>query len=599
MKLKLSDDLYLPLDIIAMRVVEYGDSGSGKTAFARLLAEKIHESGHRFCAIDLKNDWWGLKSSADGQAAGIPVVIFGGPRADVKIFEDAAAAATLADTIGGIDQPVIIDLDSLSRAKQERFLTGFLDRFYEVNRRPIMLFCDEADRYAPQKPMTQDAILSLSSSEDIARRGRKRGIGSTWLTQRTAVLNKNVSEFGNLTIIFRTPGERDLKELEDRVGRIADKATVKEVMHLAPGLEDGEAFFLSSHPKLRAFMPSPVRPLQMPLPRTFDSSATPGVGHRRREPKILAHADLTAIEEKMASQIEKAKADDPKALRAEIARLKSEAAKAPANIPKAIPPKIIEKPVLKDSQITRLEKLADRIDKRFPILSSAFGSTFNDIAKLTSAMMSETASLRSAIKAPGKPLAIPTPEIVSRHDRLVANPPPRHQAGLIRAERIEGDDPRTPIADNDTLPIGERRILTACAQYPDGIGRDQATVLTGYKRSTRDAYIKRLKKREYILDSGISIQATSAGVTALGNFKPLPTGSELQTYWFGRLPEGERRILDVLVSNYPGAVEREAISVRTAYKRSTRDAYLKRMASKRIVEVISGGSVRASADLFD
>jgi len=310
-------EVSLPLEIITMRTALYGDSGAGKTTFARLVTEKVHEARHRFCAIDLKNDWYGLKSSADGMSEGIPVVIFGGPRADVKLTipDEAqekdgssgpkvrAMAHTLADTIARIDQSAVIDLDSYSRTKQEKFLAPFLDRFYEINRDPLLLVCDEADRYAPQKPMTSPAIFSLSSSEDIARRGRKRGIGSFWLTQRTAVLNKNVSEFANLVVVFRTPGSKDLAELEDRVGRIAAKDVVKEVVRLAPGLNDGEAFFLSSHPKLRKFMPDPVRPVQLPMPWTFDSSATPGVGQRRREPKVLAKTDLVAIESKMAEQV--------------------------------------------------------------------------------------------------------------------------------------------------------------------------------------------------------------------------------------------------------------------------------------------------------
>jgi hypothetical protein len=87
------NDLSLPLDIVTMRTAVYGDSGAGKTTFARLLAEKVHDAQHRFCAIDLKNDWYGLKSSADGASAGIPVVIFGGPRGDVKLFDDAGGPA--------------------------------------------------------------------------------------------------------------------------------------------------------------------------------------------------------------------------------------------------------------------------------------------------------------------------------------------------------------------------------------------------------------------------------------------------------------------------------------------------------------------------
>jgi hypothetical protein len=54
-------------------------------------------------------------------------------------------------------------------------------------------------------------------------------------------------------------------------------------------------------------MPDPVRPIQLPMPWTFDSSATPSVGQRRREPKVLATTDLKAIEEKMAAQVQQAK----------------------------------------------------------------------------------------------------------------------------------------------------------------------------------------------------------------------------------------------------------------------------------------------------
>src|SRR5688572_28994404 len=113
MKLHLTDDLALPLDVISMRIALYGTSGSGKTAFGRLMAEKVHEANHRFCAIDLKNDWWGLKSSADGSKAGIPVVVFGGPKRDIQLFDDTGAV--VADTVVAVDQSVDVDLDALSK----------------------------------------------------------------------------------------------------------------------------------------------------------------------------------------------------------------------------------------------------------------------------------------------------------------------------------------------------------------------------------------------------------------------------------------------------------------------------------------------------
>ena len=40
---------------------------------------------------------------------------------------------------------------------------------------------------------------------------------------------------------------------------------------------------------------------------------------------------------------------------------------------------------------------------------------------------------------------------------------------------------------------GEIKILTAVAQHPGGVTREQLSVLTGYKRSSRDTYLLRLK----------------------------------------------------------------------------------------------------------
>jgi adenylate kinase family enzyme len=481
--LHITDDLSLPLDIITMRIAEYGDSGSGKTAFARLLAEKVYDAKHRFCAIDLKNDWWGLKSSASGASAGIPVVIFGGPRADVKLVPDATAAATLADTIASIDQPAIIDLDAMSRRAQEKFLTAFLDRFYDVNRKPILLFCDEADRYAPQKPMTQEAILSLSSSEDIARRGRKRGIGSCWLTQRTAVLNKNVSEFANLVVVFRTPGSKDLDELQDRVARIASKDVVKEVLKAAPGLEDGQAFFLSSHPKLRGYLPDPVRPIQLPLPRTFDSSATPSVGQRRREPKVLARADLAQIETKLAHQVEQAKENDPVELRRKVVELQRQlAAKNGTPVPAPAKERRVEVHVLKDGQLKRVESVLDR-----------FTAAIAKAHELASAAKDAAAPVAVAIgmtkaPTPSLPLAPPAREIVRRTPLA---PPARVTSSSNGAAAAVADKPARDIGAREELTTPEKRVLDSIAFW-ESIGidepRDPAVAFKAGYSPTSSAY---------------------------------------------------------------------------------------------------------------
>jgi hypothetical protein len=70
-------------------------------------------------------------------------------------------------------------------------------------------------------------------------------------------------------------------------------------------------------------------------------------------------------------------------------------------------------------------------------------------------------------------------------------------------------------------------------------------------------------------------------------------------YWLQRLPEGERAILEVLVSAFPRAVDRESIDQHTEYKRSSRDTYIQRLKARQLVKSVGRGEVRASEVLFE
>lgn len=147
------------------------------------------------------------------------------------------------------------------------------------------------------------------------------------------------------------------------------------------------------------------------------------------------------------------------------------------------------------------------------------------------------------------------------------------------------------------MPAGERAILIAAAQHGE-CSREQLSILTGYKRSSRDAYIQRLAGRGLVAVAG-TIRPTDAGIKALGSdYEPLPTGRALQRHWLDRLPEGERKTLQVALDNYPRAVARSEIDNVTGYKRSSRDAYIQRLRTRQLVTIEVRGEVRASDNLF-
>ena len=52
---------------------------------AQRLVEQLHHVGLPVVVVDVKGDWWGIRSSADGAGPGLPFVIFGGDHGDVPL----------------------------------------------------------------------------------------------------------------------------------------------------------------------------------------------------------------------------------------------------------------------------------------------------------------------------------------------------------------------------------------------------------------------------------------------------------------------------------------------------------------------------------
>lgn len=295
---------------------------------------------------------------------------------------------------------------------------------------------------------------------------------------------------------------------------------------------------------------------------TFDSSRTPKAGEKIRTVTKLAEVDLDALKTRLAATIEKAKADDPKELRKEIQKLKADLAKRPSEIKEKIVEKIVEVPALKDEQIEEIKEVMATAQRMA-------GSIFDVLNSLT-----------KRVPVVAHP----------RMQPLKLKPATAWPKSPVRTDGIRS---------NGNLPPGEKAVMVAAGQF-GSLDRDQLSVLTGYKRSSRDAYIARLVARGYVDVRGSEIVLTQEGINALGNdYEPLPTGSDLQDYWFARLPEGDKRILEILVQRQGEPVDRESLDDATGYKRSSRDAYLSRLAARRLIEVAGRSQVQASSTLFD
>jgi hypothetical protein len=221
-----------------------------------------------------------------------------------------------------------------------------------------MLVIDEADAVAPQKPQKGEERM-LGAAEDIVRRGGQRGIGCILVTQRSAVLNKNVLTQAQMLVALRTIAPQDLAAMDAWIQVHGTPEQRKTLMESLPSLPVGDAWFWSpGWPTTDGiFQRVHVLPIE-----TFDSGATPKPGEKRIEPKHAADVDLDALKRQMAATIEKAKADDPRERRRQIAELKKELAT------KVIAPKQeklrASKPVLTAADRALLERVATGLSDR-------------------------------------------------------------------------------------------------------------------------------------------------------------------------------------------------------------------------------------------
>ena len=567
----------IPDKALAQHIAVLGKTGSGKSYAIRGVVEQLLDEQARACVIDPTGTWWGLKSSATGKSGGYPVVIFGGTHADLPL--SAAHGEALAEAIGTSSTPAILDTSQMKVGERTRFFADFADALVRKNKGPLHLVIDEAHLFAPQgKVNDPQSGAMLHAANNLVSLGRSRGLRIVLITQRPAKLHKDSLTQVETLVAMRLIAPQDRKAVEEWIKDNADQEKGREIISSLATLKTGQAWVWS--PELRV-----LERVTFQRIRTFDSSRAPDDAGDTKGP-VLAPIDREAIAARLKTVAVEADANDPKKLRARIAELERQARKASGNETGPDQRKALIEAEQRGYERGRQEgeryRLKDREAEQKDLrgaLHRAIETALNEHAPQR--YMPVSTPVKTPVSTGAKPGQVPLKSGLS----------PTHARHMPASSRSPGNGAGEP------LPKGEAAILAACIQFPDGLRRDQLTVLTGYKRSTRDAYIQRLGEKGYV-EPGDLIRATVEGRQALPDAQPLPTGEDLQTYWFQRLPEGEGKILRVLVERHPHPVQRDELTEVTGYKRSTRDAYLQRLAAKQLVADASRGEVRASEDLF-
>jgi hypothetical protein len=282
----------LPVDALDDRIAIVGTAGSGKTYAAKGFVERLLDLSARVAIVDPLGVWWGLRASADDAAPGYPVIVFGGHHADVPISAEMGAA--LGRLVAAEALACVIDLSELgSSAARRRFMAAFSDALYEANQEPLHLVLDEADLWAPQRPLPDQTGL-LGHIEEIVRRGRVRGFIPWLITQRPAVVHKDVLSQADILIAMKLTASQDRDAIGGWIEGQADRQEGKRILGDLPRLPRGEGYLWAPGRGL-------LDRVAFPPIRTFDSSRTPKRGERLATPRTLAEVDLTAITAALAA----------------------------------------------------------------------------------------------------------------------------------------------------------------------------------------------------------------------------------------------------------------------------------------------------------
>lgn len=553
--------------------------GAGKSYTARVLAEEFWAKSIPFVLLDPMGTSWGLRADADGgEGGGLPIPIFGGDHADAPL--ERTGGTLMADLVIDEGISMILDLSALgTRAAERQFAHDFFDRLYRRNRDLVHLLVDEADLFAPQKPQPGDAPL-LGVTENIVRRGRNRGIGITLITQRPAVLNKDVLTQVDGLVAMRIVGKQDRDAVDDWVRGHADQEAAAEVKATLASLANGECWWWI--PELGI-----LERVQVRASRTFDSSPTKKAGESRREPKSLAEINLGQIEERMAATIERAKADDPKELRKTIASLKRELASVSADVTERIIEKEVpvEVPAISDEQLELLQAIVGEL---------------RDVADTAGALRAVGDQIEEALRHVRQARdSRPTAEEhrrAARPNRGDAEPPARPTRPTPRREPADASS-----YEEEKLGKGELKVLGVLAEFPDGRTQSELAFLAGYSAnaSTIGVILSKLR-RLGLVEQGQPIRPTQAGLDAVGGPVERPTGQALLDMWLNhpRMGEGERRVLRALIDLYPDVPTNDELAEMTGYSptASTLGVILSKL---RKLGLVQRGQRRVAAELME
>lgn len=585
----LSNDLSIPRDAVTQKIAFLGISGSGKTYGAGKFVEEIVGMNSQVVVIDTIGNWWGLRVSAAG-GDGIQIPIMGGERGDVPVESDHGSL--VAELVARDRASVVVDISNFTEGEIRRFVIDFAKTLLVEKRKapsPVMIVWEECQDIVPQQVFGEDAKM-VGAMKRLVKKGRNFGVGTTLISQRCAAVNKDVLDQCETMFVFRTVSKLDRKAIE---GWVTDKAPSALPIELSK-LENGECMVYSPM-WLKVHKQIKINPKW-----TFDASATPQFDDKGtmlvQGPRDLSAANLTAFKAKMGEVIAKAKANNPEELKAKIAELERLNKTLSYNAARLGGTGAADNGALLQAErkigelqstiaglardvAIRTEQLA-RMSKRVAGFNNAI-----DKAIATFTEISERDRSREVADANAKviPVRDPSRDLVKEYQDYprsisqVVKREKRETLAKATAESHAEFDPHLPhvwrpirsCAASTGTPMSRpaRAFLTALAQH-GALSKAQLLVHTGYAAAGPiSKAFSELGKALWVTIDDRVLTITDRGKSALGEWTPLPVGSELREYLLKgtKLGTAEKRLLGAACVAWPAQLKKRDLLQHAGY----------------------------------
>jgi len=208
-----------------LRVFVVSSSGRGKSYTAGVLCEEALDGGLPAIVFDPEGEYWTLKER-------YPTLVAGGEHADLPLVRRTRVVQQLLSlALSRSGFALVFDLSELREREQQGFYALAAEELFVLKRQhpgTALLVIEEAHLFAPQVY----AGPCNDISEELAKRGRKRGLWTVWVTQRSADIAKRVISQCNLLLVGGMDHDRDFQAVKPRLPR---EVTFQEVAGFTPG----------------------------------------------------------------------------------------------------------------------------------------------------------------------------------------------------------------------------------------------------------------------------------------------------------------------------------------------------------------------------